>query len=61
MSAECQWVKSSYSDDEGAACVELAFRPQVIHVRDSKCADGPRLTFPANAWAAFISLAASGG
>ncbi|MEV8478572.1 DUF397 domain-containing protein [Streptomyces sp. NPDC051173] len=49
------WCKSSYSDDEGAECVEIAAQPDTIHIRDSKRRNGPQLAVPAHAWADFIS------
>ena len=48
-----QWRKSSHSDDHGGDCVEVADLAPVIAVRDSKDADGPRLTFSAVAWRSF--------
>lgn len=60
MSAEYRWVKSSYSDDEGAMCVEVAVQPYTIHVRDSKNAAGPQLAISPRAWAAFVPFVASG-
>lgn len=51
------WSKSSYSGSEGGACVEVAATPTTIHVRDSKVADGPRLTLSPEAWAAFTAFA----
>ncbi|MGI5393725.1 DUF397 domain-containing protein [Streptomyces sp. CA-251251] len=54
------WIKSSYSDDEGAACVEVALAP-TIHVRDSKTAPGaPELHVSAPAWSAFIAAVRPG-
>ncbi|MFF4603742.1 DUF397 domain-containing protein [Streptomyces sp. NPDC001339] len=57
MSAELSWFKSSYSDDQGSECVEVATCPDTIHVRDSKCATGPQLAFSAPAWTGFLVLA----
>ncbi|MGW0189690.1 DUF397 domain-containing protein [Streptomyces sp. NPDC003362] len=54
MSDQLTWFKSTYSDDEGGDCVEVAFGPRV-HIRDSKNPAGPDLRVPAPAWAAFIS------
>ncbi|MCX4824704.1 DUF397 domain-containing protein [Streptomyces sp. NBC_01142] len=55
MSEQLKWFKSSYSDGEGGACVEIAACPTTIHVRDSKLAKSPELTLPAAAWAAFVA------
>ncbi|MFC8717121.1 DUF397 domain-containing protein [Kitasatospora sp. NPDC057198] len=53
------WVKSSYSNQDGGACVEVdANRPGTV--RDSKDPDGPRLRFTPTAWNAFISATAAG-
>ncbi|GAA2537011.1 MULTISPECIES: DUF397 domain-containing protein [Streptomyces] len=54
---ELAWFKSSYSTDDGPACVEVAFAPETIHVRDSKHIHGPRLTFAPHQWAAFLPYA----
>jgi hypothetical protein len=51
------WRKSSYSGENGGACVEVADGfPGVIPIRDSKDSQGPALIFPAGSWAAFISI-----
>ncbi|MEU3253506.1 DUF397 domain-containing protein [Streptomyces sp. NPDC006997] len=54
-----KWVKSSYSTDDGPACVEVARTPGTIHVRDSKHIPGPQLAFPAEGWGTFVSYAAA--
>lgn len=48
------WYKSSYSASEGGNCVEVAAHPAAVHIRDSKVTDGPVLTVPPRAWAAFV-------
>ncbi|MGW5093618.1 DUF397 domain-containing protein [Streptomyces nodosus] len=59
MSDELSWFKSSYSDSEGSACIEVAVSPHSIHVRDSKLGvEGPRFAVDADAWSAFLSYAA---
>ncbi|MGW1188045.1 DUF397 domain-containing protein [Streptomyces sp. NPDC002559] len=55
---ELEWFKSSHSNPDGAACVEVASAPGTVHVRDSKHTRGPQLTFAARQWAAFVSYAA---
>ncbi|MGW3952639.1 DUF397 domain-containing protein [Streptomyces sp. NPDC004752] len=55
---ELTWIKSSYSTDDGPACVEVASAPGTIHIRDSKRAQGPQLAFGPQQWAAFVSYAA---
>ncbi|MFG2590280.1 DUF397 domain-containing protein [Streptomyces sp. NPDC048438] len=51
------WRKSSYSSDQGGNCVEVAAHPSAVHIRDSKVTDGPVLTVPPAAWAAFVTSA----
>ncbi|MEU5093566.1 DUF397 domain-containing protein [Streptomyces sp. NPDC020996] len=53
-----EWFKSSYSTNDGPACVEVAFAPRTVHVRDSKHTHGPRLAFGPQQWAAFLPYAA---
>ncbi|MEU9577393.1 DUF397 domain-containing protein [Streptomyces chilikensis] len=55
---ELNWFKSSYSGSEGDDCVEVARTPQVVHVRDSKDADGPRFAVSPSAWVDFVGYAA---
>ncbi|MFE0451880.1 DUF397 domain-containing protein [Streptomyces sp. NPDC058914] len=52
------WFKSSYSSNDGPECVEVAFAPSTVHIRDSKHEHGPQLAFGAAQWAAFVSHAA---
>ncbi|MFH9572611.1 DUF397 domain-containing protein [Streptomyces sp. NPDC017454] len=59
MSDQLQWFRSSYSDDEGGACVEVALA-SAIHIRDSKTAPGPELHVSAPAWSAFIAAVQPG-
>ncbi|MFE7134346.1 DUF397 domain-containing protein [Streptomyces sp. NPDC057638] len=58
-SAAWEWVKSSYSANGGANCLEWA--PSValsgrVPVRDSKSPQGPVLHFPAGQWVGFVSF-----
>jgi hypothetical protein len=55
------WHRSSYSGSGGGDCVEVATSGGAVRVRDSKDADGDRLRFSAEAWAAFLSDAAERG
>jgi hypothetical protein len=48
------WFKSSYSDSEGAECVEIAAATETVHVRDSKDTRRPALTFPRTTWTRFL-------
>ncbi|MFH8385155.1 DUF397 domain-containing protein [Kitasatospora sp. NPDC018058] len=54
-----EWFKSSYSTNEGGACIEVAEAPDVVHVRDSKDKSGPQLAFEPAAWEAFVTFAAT--
>ncbi|MET8789736.1 DUF397 domain-containing protein [Streptomyces pseudogriseolus] len=63
MSAESTrltWQKSSYSGNEGGACVEVTIDTSVIHIRDSKDVDRPSLSVHAHGWATFVAFAAAG-
>ncbi|WP_026421442.1 DUF397 domain-containing protein [Actinokineospora inagensis] len=46
--------KSSRSSTNGGECVEVAFRPGLVAVRDSKCPDRGLVELPASAWTAFL-------
>ncbi|MFI8193074.1 DUF397 domain-containing protein [Streptomyces sp. NPDC085946] len=56
-SPELEWIKSSYSTDDGPSCVEVATAPATILVRDSKNPNGPRLTLAPATWTAFLPYA----
>ncbi|MEV7934868.1 Scr1 family TA system antitoxin-like transcriptional regulator [Kitasatospora sp. NPDC088264] len=53
------YIKSSYSTNEEAQCVEVAETPGIVHVRDSKDKSGPQLVFEPAAWQAFVAFAAT--
>ncbi|MFF3932043.1 DUF397 domain-containing protein [Streptomyces hirsutus] len=55
--AETVWFKSSYSGGGGDNCVEVALRPEAVHVRDSKDTRRPVLAVSRRAWSAFTALA----
>lgn len=58
--SELAWFKSSYSSSsEGDSCVEVATTPGTVHVRDSKCLDGPQLALAPGAWAGFVAYASA--
>ncbi|CAL9498123.1 DUF397 domain-containing protein [Streptomyces sp. enrichment culture] len=49
------WRRSSYSNQEGGDCVEVAVQaPGLVPVRDSKAPHGPVVAFRSASWAAFI-------
>jgi hypothetical protein len=50
-----RWRTSSYSGSNGGNCIEVQTAPGTIKVRDSKDADGPKLAFGHQAWAAFAA------
>ncbi|EFL02464.1 MULTISPECIES: DUF397 domain-containing protein [Streptomyces] len=58
------WFKSSYSANNGGACVEVAAdlvaSRGVVPVRDSKCVAGPVLTVASTAFAGFVAGVKSG-
>ncbi|MER6789332.1 DUF397 domain-containing protein [Streptomyces sp. NPDC000658] len=47
--------KSSHSGGNATECVEAAFVPAGVLVRDSKVACGPHLSVSADAWSWFVS------
>jgi Domain of unknown function (DUF397) len=47
--------KSTFSSSANSNCVEVAFGPADVFVRDSKDPEGPTLTFTPDEWAAFIA------
>ncbi|MFJ2889145.1 DUF397 domain-containing protein [Streptomyces sp. NPDC087305] len=50
------WRKSSYSNSDGGACVEVSDDfAAVVPVQDSKVPNGPVLVFPADGWNSFVS------
>ncbi|MET4662792.1 hypothetical protein ABID80_006555 [Streptomyces sp. PvP037] len=55
---ELSWFKSSYSGSENDNCVEVAVRPEAVHIRDSKDKRIHPLVVTPKAWAAFAALAA---
>ncbi|MEV7301963.1 MULTISPECIES: DUF397 domain-containing protein [Streptomyces] len=55
------WRKSSYSNQDGGQCLEVACGfTAVIPVRDSKNPHGPALTFAADGWSSFVSAVKDG-
>lgn len=58
MTDELAWRKSSFSDDQGGACVEVAVAQGVTYIRDSKVTASPRLAIGPTAWNALLSATA---
>jgi hypothetical protein len=54
------WRKSSYSGDNGGACVEVGTAGLAVAVRDSKDPDGPLLAFARDEWTAFAEQVKAG-
>jgi hypothetical protein len=50
------WRKSSHSGEQ-TNCVEVAFVPERVAVRDSKNTTGATLAFAAPSWHAFLTTA----
>ncbi|MET8622755.1 DUF397 domain-containing protein [Kitasatospora sp. NPDC004669] len=54
------WRKSRFSGNQGN-CIEVADGfTGIVPVRDSKDPNGPALTFPVNAWTAFVTAIKAG-
>ncbi|MFJ2212437.1 DUF397 domain-containing protein [Streptomyces sp. NPDC101062] len=50
------WRKSSYSNTNGGACVEITEDlPGLVPVRDSKLPHSPIVIIPARSWTAFVT------
>jgi hypothetical protein len=59
--ADAAWFKSSFSGGNNGECVEVAFVPGGVGVRDSKRhGRGPVLLFGRGEWAAFLAAARAG-
>ncbi|MEO3978655.1 DUF397 domain-containing protein [Streptomyces sp. CAU 1734] len=58
MAEESAWFKSSYSNNTGGNCVEVAALTGAAGVRDSKTPEGPALVVPSGAWHRFVGFAA---
>ncbi len=55
--APLHWKKSSYSAGDGGECVEVALSHASVHIRDSKDAEGTRLTVGCDQWTEFVRFA----
>lgn len=55
------WFKSSRSGPNCDNCVEVAFVPGAVGVRDSKNPTGPALTFGRGDWHTFVGGTRNGG
>jgi hypothetical protein len=52
------WFTSSYSNDMGGNCVEVAHLADRTGVRDTKDRSRPAMFVPHDAWRAFVGFAA---
>ncbi|GGS24962.1 hypothetical protein GCM10010252_75070 [Streptomyces aureoverticillatus] len=57
---ELKWLKSSYSEASGNACVEIAESGNLIAVRDSKHPELPPTAVGRQAWTRFTGALAEG-
>ncbi|MGW9439917.1 DUF397 domain-containing protein [Streptomyces sp. NPDC055607] len=55
------WRKSSYSNEDGGECLEVADHLPHVPVRDSKVPTGPVLVFATGAWGSFVDGVKAGG
>ncbi|WP_037676518.1 DUF397 domain-containing protein [Streptomyces griseus] len=53
--SEPVWFKSSYSGGNATECVEAAFVPSGVLVRDSKRPEHPHLAVSVLAWASLLA------
>ncbi|MEU1824089.1 DUF397 domain-containing protein [Streptomyces abikoensis] len=62
IAPETAWFKSSHSQENGTACVEVANLAHAGHVgvRDSKDKTGPALLVTTSAWTFFVTEVRSG-
>jgi hypothetical protein len=52
---ELRWFTSSFSGGNSANCVEVAFLPGAVVVRDTKDRAQPAHRYPAADWTAFLA------
>ena len=52
---ELRWFTSSFSGGNGDSCVEVAFLPGAVAVRDTKDRTQPAHRYPAADWVAFLA------
>ncbi|MGD3106390.1 DUF397 domain-containing protein [Streptomyces sp. YGL11-2] len=63
--ATATWIKSSYSEGNGGACIEFSPAHSTTHgvvpVRDSKVPGGPAIVVCAAGWSSFVATVKNGG
>jgi uncharacterized protein DUF397 len=52
---ELRWFTSSFSGGNGASCVEVAFGPGLVAVRDTKDRNRAPHRYPAACWSEFLA------
>ncbi|MDR7301953.1 DUF397 domain-containing protein [Haloactinomyces albus] len=52
--SRARWRKSTRSNGNGGACVEVAVTPRIVGVRDTKDRGGGTLAFDRRTWASFL-------
>ena len=52
---ELRWFKSSFSGGNGAGCVEVAFLPDAVALRDTKDRTRPSHRYPPARWSEFLA------
>ncbi len=52
---ELRWFTSSFSGGSGEGCVEVAFLPRAVAVRDTKDRTLPPHRYRATSWAEFLA------
>jgi hypothetical protein len=57
---ELRWFTSSFSGGNGDSCVEVAFLPGAVAVRDTKDRSLPPHRFSAPCWTDFLAAVRSG-
>jgi hypothetical protein len=57
---ELRWFTSSYSGGNGENCVEVAFLPAEVAVRDTKDRTLPQHRYSASGWTDFVAAVRSG-
>ncbi|MCZ0981821.1 DUF397 domain-containing protein [Streptomyces diastatochromogenes] len=62
MAPQTAWFKSSYSDSNGGACIEVAHLAErgAVGTRDSKQDDGPAFISSMTAWSTFVAGVTAG-